>query len=235
MPQPKKSSPKSAKGSEADDAQSTLAAVRELLTKSLMLPSDRLRETLDDAVRRGRITRADAEELIDRLMVLGRGQTEDALARLEGWSAGSRSGSSGSKSRGACAGRPAPTACCARSTAPAAPPASARRSRSPSYDDLTAAQIGDRLGRPLGVRAAEGARLREAQREPQVRARRRSRAPALPPEATHPAVPAAGARPARLDLTVDTLAYGGNGVARLEGGYVVFVAARCPATACARW
>ncbi|MDQ4125042.1 MAG: hypothetical protein M3134_05515, partial [Actinomycetota bacterium] len=82
MPQPKKSSSRDGgKQQAADDAQSTLAAVRELLTRSLMLPSDRLRETLDDAVKRGRITRADAEELIDRLMALGRQQTEDALSR----------------------------------------------------------------------------------------------------------------------------------------------------------
>jgi 23S rRNA (uracil1939-C5)-methyltransferase len=36
-----------------------------------------------------------------------------------------------------------------------------------------------------------------------------------------------------LDLRVDTLAYGGNGVARLEG-YVVFVNGAVPATGCAR-
>ena len=57
--------------------------MRELLARSLMLPSDRVRETLEDAVRRGRITRDDAEELVDRLMLLGRQQTDDALARLE--------------------------------------------------------------------------------------------------------------------------------------------------------
>jgi polyhydroxyalkanoate synthesis regulator phasin len=48
-----------------------------------MLPSDRVRDTVDDAVRRGRITRDDAEELVDRLVLLGRQQTDDAMARLE--------------------------------------------------------------------------------------------------------------------------------------------------------
>ena len=48
-----------------------------------MLPSDRVREMVEDAVRRGRITRDDAEELVDRLMLLGRQQTDDAVARLE--------------------------------------------------------------------------------------------------------------------------------------------------------
>ena len=44
---------------------------------------------------------------------------------------------------------------------------------------------------------------------------------ATPPTSTRPA------RGAELELTVDTLAHGGNGVARLEG-YVVFVAGGLP-------
>ena len=74
MPQPKKSDPA------PDDARSTIEALRTLL----LLPSERVRETLDDAVRRGRITRADAEELVDRFVELGRQQTDDLLARLGG-------------------------------------------------------------------------------------------------------------------------------------------------------
>ena len=87
MSQPRKSSGGSrGSGAQASDDEATrsaLATVRELLARSLMLPSDRVRETLEDAVRRGRITRDDAEELVERLMVLGRQQTDDALARLE--------------------------------------------------------------------------------------------------------------------------------------------------------
>ena len=87
MSQPRKSSGGSRTSGPAspdDEAtRSALATVRELLARSLMLPSDRVRETLEDAVRRGRITRDDAEELVDRLMLLGRQQTDDALARLE--------------------------------------------------------------------------------------------------------------------------------------------------------
>src|SRR5215212_8429159 len=96
MPQPKKS-PTRGGGAPADDdeTKSTLVAIRELLARSLMLPSDRLRETLDDAVKRGRITRADAEELIDRLMSLGRQQSEDALSRMETALGGGGRGSSG--------------------------------------------------------------------------------------------------------------------------------------------
>jgi hypothetical protein len=73
MPQPKK-----APAPPEDDPRSTLALLRDFL----LLPSDRVRETLDDAVRRGRITRADAEELVDRFVELGRQQTDDLLSRL---------------------------------------------------------------------------------------------------------------------------------------------------------
>ncbi len=73
MPQPKKAAPPD------DDARSTLEALRTLL----LLPRERVRETLDDAVRRGRITRADAEELVDRFVELGRQQNNDLLTRLE--------------------------------------------------------------------------------------------------------------------------------------------------------
>jgi polyhydroxyalkanoate synthesis regulator phasin len=84
MPQPKKSSGRDSSASTPeDDERSALDTIRELLTRSLMLPSDRVRDTVDDAVRRGRITRDDAEELVDRLVLLGRQQTDDAMARLE--------------------------------------------------------------------------------------------------------------------------------------------------------
>ena len=73
MPQPKKGAPPE------DDPRSAL----EVLRGVLMLPRERVRETLDDAVRRGRITRGDAEELVDRFMELGRQQSDDVLSRLE--------------------------------------------------------------------------------------------------------------------------------------------------------
>ena len=79
MPQPKK--PPTGQGAPTadEDPRSAIAALREIL----FLPRDRVRETVDDAVRRGRITRNDAEDLVDRLMELGRQQTDDVLARLE--------------------------------------------------------------------------------------------------------------------------------------------------------
>ncbi|HEV2811611.1 MAG TPA: hypothetical protein VGW10_00040 [Solirubrobacteraceae bacterium] len=144
MAQPKKSSSRSGNSSADDEAQSTLAAVRELLTRSLMLPSDRLRETLDDAVKRGRITRADAEELIDRLMALGRQQTDDALSRVEGVIGGGSKGS-GSGSKRSVVRRPPGTDRVLREVDRARRAAGLVSFPISSYDDLTAAQISERL------------------------------------------------------------------------------------------
>ena len=161
MAQPKKSSSRSGNSSADDEAQSTLAAVRELLTRSLMLPSDRLRETLDDAVKRGRITRADAEELIDRLMALGRQQTDDALSRVEGVIGGGSKGS-GSGSKRSVVRRPPGTDRVLREVD------KVRRSAGlgstfpiSGYDDLTAAQVQTRLD---GLTAAELRKVRDYER-----------------------------------------------------------------------
>ena len=143
MPQPKKSSQRSEGSSHDDDTQSTLAAVRELLARSLMLPSDRLRETLDDAVKRGRITRADAEELIDRLMALGRQQTDDALSRVESAIGGGKQSGGGSKR--SVVRRPPGTDRVLREVDRARRAAGLGSFPISSYDDLTAAQISERL------------------------------------------------------------------------------------------
>jgi hypothetical protein len=78
MPQPKKPTPPV-----PDDLAASLGALRERLVSSLTLTSDRLQETVDDAVRRGRMTRKDAEELLGTLVAAGRAQTEAILADVE--------------------------------------------------------------------------------------------------------------------------------------------------------
>jgi polyhydroxyalkanoate synthesis regulator phasin len=96
MPQPK-STPKSSSGrarkgargggaAKRDDESVArgIAALREVLTRAVMLPTERVREAMDDAVRRGRMTRSDAEELAQSLIAIGRRQTEELLAELEG-------------------------------------------------------------------------------------------------------------------------------------------------------
>jgi hypothetical protein len=85
LPQPKpKSRQRKAPERQPDENLATrLAALREAMTRAVMLPTDGLREALDDAVRRGRITRGDAEELYQSLLAAGRRQIETVLADLE--------------------------------------------------------------------------------------------------------------------------------------------------------
>jgi hypothetical protein len=66
-----------------DDPLSRLTALRDALTKSVMLTGDRIQEVVDDAVKRGRMTRSDAEDLVQRLITLGRKQTEDLIGDIE--------------------------------------------------------------------------------------------------------------------------------------------------------
>jgi polyhydroxyalkanoate synthesis regulator phasin len=149
MPQPKKASTTGRRSPSDDETQSLLATIRDLLTRSVMLPSDRLRETLDDAVKRGRITRADAEELVERLMTVGRQQSDDALSRLEGALGGARedSGGSGSPSGKRSVVRRPPGTDRVLREVDRARRAAGLGSSFPiaSYDDLTAAQISQRL------------------------------------------------------------------------------------------
>ncbi len=68
----------------ASRAEQSLQAFRDALEKSVTISRDRLQEVVDDAVRRGRMTRGDAEELVSRLVTRGREQAEDILGQLEG-------------------------------------------------------------------------------------------------------------------------------------------------------
>lgn len=71
----------------ADDsgarAEQSLGAFRDALEKSVTISRELLQEVMDDAVRRGRMTRGDAEELIGRLLTRGRGQADDIIRQLE--------------------------------------------------------------------------------------------------------------------------------------------------------
>jgi polyhydroxyalkanoate synthesis regulator phasin len=73
----------SAKASADAPLRESLAALRETLTRGVVLTRDRINDTLDDAVRRGRMTRDDAEELGASLMGIGRRQAQDLLADVE--------------------------------------------------------------------------------------------------------------------------------------------------------
>jgi polyhydroxyalkanoate synthesis regulator phasin len=61
----------------------SLQDLRTTLTRGVLLTRERINETLEDAVRRGRMTRDDAEDLAASLMGVGRRQAQDLLADVE--------------------------------------------------------------------------------------------------------------------------------------------------------
>jgi polyhydroxyalkanoate synthesis regulator phasin len=69
---------------ESSRAEQSVQAFRDALEKSITISRERLQEVVDDAVRRGRMTRGDAEEMVGRLATRGREQAEDLIAQLEG-------------------------------------------------------------------------------------------------------------------------------------------------------
>lgn len=60
-----------------------LGAIRDVLAEHLVFSAERLQETLDDAVRRGRMLPTDAQELAERLKSTGRRQLEELLSDLD--------------------------------------------------------------------------------------------------------------------------------------------------------
>ena len=61
----------------------SVEAFRNALERSLVLSRERLQEAVDDAVKRGRMTQGDANELVSRLVTRGRQQTDDLMKELE--------------------------------------------------------------------------------------------------------------------------------------------------------
>jgi hypothetical protein len=60
-----------------------LATVRGLLAEHLVFSAERLQDTIDDAVRRGRMLPTDAQDLADRLKSSGRRQLDELLSDLD--------------------------------------------------------------------------------------------------------------------------------------------------------
>jgi polyhydroxyalkanoate synthesis regulator phasin len=135
-----------------DDAlHAALAMLRDLLSRGVVISSDRLQETVDEAVRRGRMTRDDAEELVANLVQISRRQTQDAIAELEALverSATQTRRLARSRVRSvAAAARHAPGTDRALRVVDRARRAAGLGSSFPisGYDELTAAQVKDRL------------------------------------------------------------------------------------------
>ena len=134
-----------------DQLLAAIASLREVLSKGVVITGERLQETIDEAVRRGRMTRQDAEELVGNLFEIGRRQTQDALAEVEsliGRSATQtrRMTRSRAKSVGAVARR-APGTDRALRTVDRVRRAAGLGQSFPitGYEDLTAAQVKERL------------------------------------------------------------------------------------------
>ncbi|MEK6252590.1 MAG: hypothetical protein AABM43_11720 [Actinomycetota bacterium] len=155
----------------------SIESFRDSLERSLTLSRDRLQEVVDDAVRRGRMQRRDAEKLVSDLVSRSRSQTSSLLQDLEQMAEQARKELRGRTSP---ARRQATQAArragrVARDAADR-PLAEAdrlrRRSRLPSrfpitaYDQLTAAQVKSRLA---DLSAAELRKVRDYEKRNQNR------------------------------------------------------------------
>lgn len=65
------------------DTDKSVKAFRDALEQSVTLSRDRIQEVVDDAVKRGRMTRADANDLVSSLVTRGRKQSDALLKDLE--------------------------------------------------------------------------------------------------------------------------------------------------------
>ena len=74
---------KSSAPSSATRSDKSVQAFRDALDRSVTLSRDRLQEVMDDAVKRGRMTRGDANELVSSLVDRGREQTDALIKDLE--------------------------------------------------------------------------------------------------------------------------------------------------------
>jgi polyhydroxyalkanoate synthesis regulator phasin len=141
MPQPRQSTRKqSSSGSRSRPSSSSTrsakdtAGVRDQLSRFLdprevvVLTRERVQEAVDDAVERGRLTRHDATALVTALFERGRSQTDDLISQIEDLVTGTptrvvREVDRVRRVAGIGSGFPIS-----------------------GYDDLTAAEVGDRLG-----------------------------------------------------------------------------------------
>ncbi len=147
--------------------------LRDVLARGMVITADRLQETVDEAVKRGRMTRDDAEELVANLIQIGRLQTQDAIADLEGLV--ERSASSTKRvararvGRVAAAARHAPGTDRALRAVDRARRAAGLGSQFPisGYDELTAAQVKGRLAElsPAELRKVRDHERRNANRK----------------------------------------------------------------------
>jgi len=146
--------PKAARS--ADRADKSVEAFRDALERSITLPRERIQEVVDDAVKRGRMTRDDANDMVSKLVSRGRKQSEEMVKELEALldQARKQVEKSTTKARKQTKGTADKVAKRARNAAdePLAQIDKVRRKAGvgtfpiTGYDELTAAQINRRLG-----------------------------------------------------------------------------------------
>ena len=79
----KRAAPAKAPASAEEAVRANLGALRDTLRKGVVLTAEGVKATLDDAVKRGRITRKDATELSQSLLSAGRSQADSLRSDLE--------------------------------------------------------------------------------------------------------------------------------------------------------
>jgi polyhydroxyalkanoate synthesis regulator phasin len=179
-PRAKPSSGGGAKTAPASEAQGreeqlleAIASLRDVLSKGVVITSERLQETVDEAVKLGRMTAQDAEELVQNLVAIGRRQSQDALADIEGLVGRSaketrRQARARAKSVGSAASR-APGSDRALRTVDRMRRAAGIGQSFPiiGYEDLTTAQVKDRLAHlnPAELRKVRDHERRNANRK----------------------------------------------------------------------
>jgi polyhydroxyalkanoate synthesis regulator phasin len=79
----KRTGTKHATSAQAGRADKSVEAFRDALDRSVTLSRDRLQDVVDDAVKRGRITRDDANELVSSLVTRSRRYSDELVKQLE--------------------------------------------------------------------------------------------------------------------------------------------------------
>jgi polyhydroxyalkanoate synthesis regulator phasin len=161
--------------SQADDLRANLQSAVDTLAQGVLLTRERLQEVLDDAVGRGRMTPADANSLAQDLFKLGRKQTDELrkqaealrsdLEQLLGRAGGDLHKRASTARRRAVRGPAADRAL--REVDRARRAAGLGRFPILNYEDLTAAQIAERLSdlSPAELRKVRDHERRNANRK----------------------------------------------------------------------
>jgi polyhydroxyalkanoate synthesis regulator phasin len=151
----------------------SIESFRNSLERSLTISRDRLQEVVDDAVKRGRMQRRDAEKMVSDLVSRGRRQTSSLVADLERLADQVRGRARPARRQATRAARRASRAARDAADRPLAEADRLRRrtglpSRFPitAYNQLTAAQVRSRLG---DLSATELRRVRDYERRNQDR------------------------------------------------------------------